>query len=288
MRLKKYLLFLLLCFGCDNANISLTKPSELYFSMYGFLDVKADTQFVRISPLREVPSSLPQKIDASVELRDLDSGEKIAMKDSLFKFEGQFYVHNFWTTHKIRENGRYQLRATNSEGKSSIANIEVPNAAPVVQLANPWSLRAPNLEVPQHIYVQGAYKLLHVRLRYALRPSSQGSTGQLRTQSYLWLPQAENGVFDVFSDGPKHIKEIAGNTKVSSEDFQVDKIWVDIFGTNQDIPSGYTLEEYAQINTTNVQNGLGYVIGTISYHTEWQDLRNYLNQWLRTRIQWRF
>jgi hypothetical protein len=63
---------------------------------------------------------------------------------------------------------------------------------------------------------------------------------------------------------------------------------VDIFGTNQDIPSGYTLEEYAQINTTNVQNGLGYVIGTISYHTEWQDLRNYLNQWLRTRVQWRF
>ncbi|HZD06537.1 MAG TPA: hypothetical protein VE173_16610, partial [Longimicrobiales bacterium] len=79
--------------------------SEVPFSVFGYLDASADTQWIRVMPIRPLQVTSPDSFGATVSLEHLGTGRTVGLRDSVFRFadprhpelEGA-YVHDFWTT----------------------------------------------------------------------------------------------------------------------------------------------------------------------------------------------
>lgn len=119
--------------GCD----SVLRPHQANtigpFSFSGYLDLRGDTQWVRVTPLRENLLTDPEPIDAVVTLEKVGGGGTALLKDSVFQFTDPHigavaYAHNFWTTERLEPGSRYRLRAVRSDGAASTATVEMPPA----------------------------------------------------------------------------------------------------------------------------------------------------------------
>jgi hypothetical protein len=101
------------------------------FAMSGYLDLRADTQWVRVMPIRENLLTTPDPIDAVVTLEKVGGGGTVALRDSAFQFrdnrlDAVGYAHNFWTTERLDPATRYLIRAVRSDGASSTATVDIP------------------------------------------------------------------------------------------------------------------------------------------------------------------
>ena len=119
--------------ACDESFTPLA-PTAARFSINGYLDVSADTQWIRVMPIRETVPAAPSELDATVVLEHLGSGETIVLRDSLFRFqvgpdvgsEGVF-LHNFWTTEPIEPGATYRFTVTSAEMGPAEATVSVPD-----------------------------------------------------------------------------------------------------------------------------------------------------------------
>jgi hypothetical protein len=110
-------------------------PSELGFSVFGYLDASADTQCIRVMPIRPLKVTSQDAFAATVTLEHLGTGRIIELRDSLFRFssyldpalgsEGQ-YVHNFWTLEDIEPGASYRFSARREGKEPAEAVVEVP------------------------------------------------------------------------------------------------------------------------------------------------------------------
>jgi hypothetical protein len=117
--------------GCDYPFQPFQESSEAFFSMFGQLDLNADTQWVRVMPVRQDLFLKPEPIDAVVTLENLKSGKVVALADSLFAFPdeglgGVGYAYNFWTTDRLEPGASYRVRATRSDGAATTALVTMP------------------------------------------------------------------------------------------------------------------------------------------------------------------
>jgi hypothetical protein len=117
--------------GCDHPFEPFAENTVGPFSVFGYLDLKADTQWVRVMPIRH--HLLPDSggIDAVVTLEHLGSGRVVTLRDSLFTFVDPRlgavgYAHNFWTTEPMEPGERYRLRAVRSDGAETTALVDMP------------------------------------------------------------------------------------------------------------------------------------------------------------------
>jgi hypothetical protein len=110
------------------------EPGDLQYSVFGVLDAAADTQWIRVMPIRPVVTQPPAPLPARVTLEDLGTGRIIELKDSVFQFdyvdpelesEGLF-LHNFWTTEPIEPGATYRFAIRGDDGRSSETTIEIP------------------------------------------------------------------------------------------------------------------------------------------------------------------
>jgi hypothetical protein len=116
--------------ACDD-DILLVEPSDVVFSIFGYLDPGSDTQWVRVSPLRTTTLTFPDPIDAVVTIEDLGTGRTIDMIPTLFwqisgEFDERRYAHNFTTTEALDPLSTYRLTARRSDGKTSSALARIP------------------------------------------------------------------------------------------------------------------------------------------------------------------
>jgi hypothetical protein len=102
--------------------------------MHGALEVGVDTQWIRIMPVRDSAFASPGLLDATVTLERLETGRKVALRDSVVRYSGdptnsiaELWGHNFWTTERIVPGGTYRIVATRSDGASSSATIQIPS-----------------------------------------------------------------------------------------------------------------------------------------------------------------
>ncbi|MDZ7694856.1 MAG: hypothetical protein U5K69_27685 [Balneolaceae bacterium] len=116
----------LLFSGCDSPFEPHQENNRYHFSMFGYLDASADTQWVRIMPVRDSLLYNPGEIDATVTLEELETGKTVTLNDSLFHFSNNRYAHNFWTTESLEPSGTYRLKAERSDGAASHATITLP------------------------------------------------------------------------------------------------------------------------------------------------------------------
>ena len=120
--------------GCDEA-FSPIAPSELQLSVFGYLDASADTQWIRVMPIRALMLTSPDSFGTVVTLEELGTGRMIELRDSTFRFsdlqnpdvgsEGT-YVHDFWTTERIQPGGAYRFSARLNGEEPAEAMVEIP------------------------------------------------------------------------------------------------------------------------------------------------------------------
>jgi hypothetical protein len=116
--------------GCDDSFTPI-EPSEIQFSVFGYLDASADTQWIRVMPLRSVVTTTPEPLGAVVTVEHLGTGRIIQLRDSVFRFrsgpdaEG-VYLHNFWTTERIEPGAAYRFSSRLAQETASEAVVQVP------------------------------------------------------------------------------------------------------------------------------------------------------------------
>lgn len=101
------------------------------FTIFGTLDLSADTQWIRVMPIRQQILAGPAPIDATVTLENVGTGQVATLHDSLFNFADQGlntigYAHNFWTDEPLEPGASYRLTATRSDGEATTADVRMP------------------------------------------------------------------------------------------------------------------------------------------------------------------
>ncbi|MEX1181961.1 MAG: hypothetical protein WEF86_01915 [Gemmatimonadota bacterium] len=158
--------------GCDTAFEPFEENTIGPFSIFGYLDLTADTQWIRVTPIRQGLLTDPAPIDVVVTLEHLGTGRVVTLRDSVFTFadlqlDAVGYAHNFWTTERLEPEATYRLRALRSDGAATTALIEMPPELAVTLVF--WELFPdfPGTWLPRQILVQ-ADRLLYAEVVYTL------------------------------------------------------------------------------------------------------------------------
>jgi hypothetical protein len=120
--------------ACDHGFEPLSPGREALVSVFGYLDPSADTQWIRVMPIRPLKTTSRDSFDASVTLTEVGSGRIIALRDSLVSFSAggaatdtaTAFVHDFWTTERITPGATYRFSATRPGEPVAEAVVTVP------------------------------------------------------------------------------------------------------------------------------------------------------------------
>lgn len=120
--------------ACDQAFQPLAPGRQALVSVFGYLNPSADTQWIRVMPIRPLKTSSPDSFDAGVTLTEVGSGRVITLRDSLIRFtpglgtadSGTAFVHDFWTAERIKPGATYSFSATRPGEPTVEAVVKVP------------------------------------------------------------------------------------------------------------------------------------------------------------------
>lgn len=168
-----YIIFCLLLIPMINSCEDTFEPFEVndkfFFTMYGFLDASADTQWVRISPVRgtfDAPAEIP---DMEVTIEDMSDGSSILMNKKLVQFGNQFNAINVWTDEKLKSGNTYQIQASNPNGTKSEVAVTIPDPFPVPKLL---TITVPGLPPDFFLLIEDVERLADVQSRWHYRLST--------------------------------------------------------------------------------------------------------------------
>jgi hypothetical protein len=121
--------------ACDDT-FEPIRPSDLAFSVFGYLDASADTQWIRVMPIRALKVTSPEPLDATVAVEEVGTGRIMQLEDSVFDFAPPFdwhlgaggdYLHNFWTVEDIAPGATYRFVATRAGKEPAEAVVDIPH-----------------------------------------------------------------------------------------------------------------------------------------------------------------
>jgi hypothetical protein len=273
-------LFLLFCVfiissGCDQTFQPLQENDKYFFSMFGYLDASADTQWVRVSPARQQLNLPPEIPDMLVTLEHLETGKTVVMKDSLFGGGSGFNYINYYTSMNIEPGQTYLLKAEQPDGKSSHVALSTPEDFPTplfhldTGIGNPLQLRN------YQIIMSGTDNIADVQTWWFIRiHSDDGVVDKKFTITYadrLYWVTAYDDAYIVDFVYEEEVQAIMNSPIIRlSPDAEVEVLHRQVYVArggpewNQEIRSLNDLI-YAQLDvTTNVENGLGYMVGIYS------------------------
>jgi hypothetical protein len=121
--------------GCKDA-FEPFKVSDQHFSIFGYLDAAADTQWMRVTPIRQSVFTTPGKLDLTVTLENMGTKATTELHDSIFEYQAagdvegaaESWVHNYWTDVPIEYGATYRLSVVAADGRSATAIASVPDA----------------------------------------------------------------------------------------------------------------------------------------------------------------
>ncbi len=255
---------LLSLLACEEPFEPLQEPTR-YFSMYGALDLNADTQWIRVMPIRESTFSGPEPIDATVTLEHLGTGRTVELEDSMFRYRfpgtdpdlvDDLWMHNFWTTEPIEPESTYRIRARSSDGATSMALVETPPVPErvVVEIAQP---RGGPGSFQDQLQVVGAYHLAMVQIRYHVAPDCPQHP--FVTLHHPRTTVSDSGGSAKASVSWRTARRVCGDavSETAWRDFTVY-----ISGTTWPFEAELEGGTYQHIDAgTNVEDGVGYIGG---------------------------
>lgn len=256
-----FLMALLFIAGCDEEFEPVEDNADIPFSIFGYLDSPADTNWIRISEVRKnLFIDENATIDAVVTLEHLESGEMETLKDSLFRYEEDVYGFNFRTTMPMAPLQTYRITARRSDGQASSVTVTLPDTFP-----------EPDVTVRSgdgHIIIEMVEIdiLADVKVIYL----EQNGLGRQFVFNHRYNAYATNDLppFDSISgkwrasiNTKPHREELSRISNLSNI-----KAYVYIASAGPDWIEFYSLNplvgELAE--TSNVENGVGYVAGITS------------------------
>ncbi|MDZ7718458.1 MAG: hypothetical protein U5K72_06520 [Balneolaceae bacterium] len=113
--------------SCDDTLDPVKENDRFIYSIYGYLESSADTQWVRVIHLQEEIDTTGGGIDGTIKMENLENGESSILKDSLFQYSEDVYAYNFWTKQNIEPRGTYRITAERSDGAVSSVTVEIPD-----------------------------------------------------------------------------------------------------------------------------------------------------------------
>jgi hypothetical protein len=268
-----FCLFTLIALAACNELFNPIQQNDQYpFSIHGYLDASQDTNWVRITAVRDsLFMDTPEPLDAVATLEHLESGHTVTMNDSLFQYyPGSSYAYNFWTDMNIEPEQAYRLTVRRSDGAESYAEVTLPPEFPqpilipgttrsqtylwqirnVQHLADVLVIYDLILHYPDFGDVPYVYTFRH------LADTLSGSHSIKQVSIYTW----------------PHFWAIAGLVLCWECSYTIVKREIKVSSAGPDwLPFTNLNENLISLpeGSTNVEGGTGYLIGVISNTIEW-------------------
>jgi hypothetical protein len=246
--------------GCDQPFQPFQENTNASFSMFGYLDLKADTQWVRVMPVRQNLFLAPEPIDAVVTLEHLGSGRIVTLNDSLFRFVdprlgGVAHAYNFWTTERLEPGESYRLRAVRSDGASTTATVVMP---PDLEFSLLNDIRAGRESALLQVRAE---RLVFVEVLYAMQDAIAGeAVGSVAVRDHWTFSTGDPGTFGIAVSGDTLFR--AGLRDARRQEIR-------IVVARSDWPYHPGLPDLDVIlpdrMPSNVENGVGFVGGLASW-----------------------
>ena len=270
---------------CETAVDPFVESKERCFSIGGYLDALADTQFVRVMPVRYTLFPAPDPIDALVTLEHLASGHKATWRDSLFLFQDGSAAHNFWSTEPLAPLETYRFTVERSDGVASAATVTLPDTFPDPVLCasvdrfhidNPPAI----LDDPPIIIINGIERYAAVEVIYEIQ--------LLNTPSRIIRKQGISHMDDIRITGIgdqvtvsmiRDLQQIASTQGAAIEEIIITEVEVRVAAAGSDWPdAGLDLETLALPEVVaNIEKGWGFLGSVASKTVPWPELLHYLN-----------
>ncbi|MGB3541801.1 hypothetical protein [Rubrivirga sp.] len=160
--MKRLLLLLWVALAACEAPLVPIAPSDLAYSLSGYLDASADTQWVRVEPFgisAVAVADLEGELPADVFL-GLPDGSRVPMTQDVRSFvTGP--AHLFWTTEDVAPGRAYRIEVEGHDGDRAVATVEVPDVDALdIELVDGV------IHCPTAVLVGGVEFLVDVQSRY--------------------------------------------------------------------------------------------------------------------------
>ena len=138
------LLAVLLLAACEET-IDPLLETDRQFTLWGTLDMNADTQYVRVVPIRPTLDAPAGPLDAAVTSTDLNTGETVAWRDSVITFSGGTVAHVFYAPLRVQPQHTYRIEVTAPDRPlvTSATTTIPPRPEPVVAPEDVRSVTTP-------------------------------------------------------------------------------------------------------------------------------------------------
>lgn len=264
---------ILLLSTCDQSFEPLAENNQYHFSIYGFLDASADTQWVRVGTAREALDDTPDPSGITVTLENLQTGETVEMQDSLFTTENFL---NYWSTMDIKNEQTYRIKVEGANTKSSYATVTTPKKLPTpLVLVNTYPPYGYSVYIDDIVEsIADIQSKWYVILNPETDPIRKTFTFSYRNE--MEHVEGYNGAFTAFAPLEKEEDHIESNLRNAEYRIVHRQFFIAAGGPewDEEIGSIDDLEYFLNSTASNVVNGLGYVIGIDSKWVPYQSCTN--------------
>lgn len=126
---------LVISFGACDEEVTDLSLNDSPFSIYGFVNPGADTQFVRVFAVTDRPSAHePGPLNAEVRYVDLATGASYPARDSTAAFGEERSGHVFWMAFRAAYDRGYRVEVRGDGGITAHATVHTPPPSEVVML----------------------------------------------------------------------------------------------------------------------------------------------------------
>ncbi|MCS3675433.1 hypothetical protein GGP66_002880 [Salinibacter ruber] len=274
--------------GCD-PSVDVLRPSDTYrYSVFGVLDVAADTQAFRVEALDDsVQVGAPADFEGTVLLENLDAGSSTTLRDS-FAVVGSTgdRFHNFWTTRSVTADTRYRLAV--QEGGRTVTSVTTKTPSRPPELTRDTTFYLPCLPPapdggprPGNTFIltaSGVDRIAAVQVTYPVAVSIPGEGDRVRRATFNYtstLRKVQGNTFEVPIAYRSALTSLnpdpppSGPTCISRSEFTRQRATARIATAGPGWPDwrSVPLDQIARPDSfTNVRNGLGFV-GSIYSNT---------------------
>lgn len=254
--------------GCDQTFNPIRDNYRAPFSMFGYLDVSADTQWVRVTPVRgqiDLSTTVPEMF---VSVEDLKSGNRATFKDSLFLHGDGFHVLNAWgATDILKPEQTVRFKAERPDGAESHVNISFPPDFPT-----------PRMEIYEMsdlvlVYIEGVERLVEVQVRalaHVKAPSAGWDYIDVFRRPMRRITKTGTGAYRVqMTPGSKYVVNVP-EPPAGWDDLEIEYMHHQLFVAsggpewNEDFKGLRDIEYSLPERISNVENGTGYMFGIVS------------------------
>ena len=133
--LAVFALFTALLTSACEESVNPILESDRNYTLWGSLDMAADTQFIRVDPIRaQLDPGTPEALRVRFTSTDMNTGDERVWSDSIVTFADGSHAHVFYEPLRVQAGHRYRIEVQ-PEGSDVVTSVEtaIPDAPnPVV------------------------------------------------------------------------------------------------------------------------------------------------------------